>query len=78
MSTARSYLSLGRGVIHVHKSSPNHQELCFSENVDIAEYENFSELANNIKSNNINIFHNREKILARYNKKYDELKKIYQ
>ncbi|HAS6384426.1 TPA: hypothetical protein RZA60_001650 [Vibrio vulnificus] len=77
MSTARSYLSLGRGVVHVQKNSPNHQELCFSENVDIAEYENFSELANNIKSNNINIPNNTRKILSRYNEKYDKLKKIY-
>ncbi len=77
MTTARCFVSIGKGVIHVKKDSPNDIELTRSEGIEVANYLEFNELALNIKNNNIDISNNKEKIEHKYRLKYNVLSSIY-
>ncbi|PKG38102.1 hypothetical protein [Psychromonas sp. Urea-02u-13] len=77
MSTARSYLSMGRGVVHVKESSPNFFELTDAEGINIGRYNSFQNLAKNIKSEVVNVNRNKEIMLSRFEQKYNNLKEIY-
>ncbi|MGR5349268.1 hypothetical protein [Vibrio mediterranei] len=77
MTTARSYISLGRGVVHVNASSPNMEELAKSERVDVEPYSSIEELAANIVGTIVDVSHNRKVMMERYSEKYSHLKEIY-
>lgn len=77
MTTARCFISQGRGIVHVLSDSPNEIELTRSEGVKVASFNNFKKLAGNIKNNSINISHNQEKISNSYTLKYEVLSHIY-
>ena len=77
MSTARSYLSMGRGVVHVQDNSPNDIELSEAEGINVASYRRISDLGNNFNACNIEPLKNKDKINGRFEAKYHVLKKIY-
>jgi hypothetical protein len=77
MSTARSYLSLGRGVIHVKKGSPNHIELSESESIDVDGYLSMKDIAKNVTKEDICPTRNREQMEKRFEYKYCILRDIY-
>lgn len=77
MSTARSYLSLGRGIIHVKKGSPNHIELSKAELIDVDGYISMRDIAKNITKEDICLARNREQMEKRFEYKYGILRDIY-
>ncbi|CAH1235548.1 Membrane protein [Vibrio harveyi] len=77
LSTARSYISMGRGVVYVMKDSPNDIELTMTEGVDVGRYTDYKELATKIVDNDIDIKKNKEIINSRFNLKYKKLSLIY-
>ncbi|MDX2319365.1 MAG: hypothetical protein QNK26_02075 [Moritella sp.] len=77
MTTARSFITQARGVVHVETNSPNDIELTQSEGVEVAGFNNFRDLAINIKNNLIDVNQNKLIMEDRYRFKYDVLTKIY-
>jgi len=77
MTTARCFISQGRGIVHVESDSPNEIELTRSEGVKVASFNDFKKIAENIKNNSIDIMHNKDLILDSYNLKYEVLSSIY-
>ncbi|PMH46094.1 hypothetical protein BCU68_09315 [Vibrio sp. 10N.286.49.B3] len=77
MSTTRSYLSLGRGVVHVEVDSPNYIELSKAESIKVAGYSSMRDVAKNIANGNIDLDINRKQIEERFEYKFSLLKDIY-
>ncbi|MFZ6043302.1 hypothetical protein ACOV11_22720 [Vibrio natriegens] len=77
MSTARSYLSLGRGVVHIESGSPNHIELSKSEHIAVSSYSTMKDVAKNITNGAICPIKNSEQMNKRFDYKYSVLRNIY-
>ncbi|RYU42407.1 hypothetical protein ERW49_17925 [Aliivibrio finisterrensis] len=77
MSTARSYLNLARGIIHVKKGTPNYIELSKSELIDVDGYLSMRDIAQNVKKAYICPVKNRKQMEKRFEDKYCILRSIY-
>lgn len=77
MSSARSYLSLGNGVVCVEANSANEKELKFAEGVDVISYKTWHDLALAIKNNSIDAAKNQAIINQAFNRKYAVLREFY-
>ncbi|WP_086481669.1 hypothetical protein [Oceanospirillum sanctuarii] len=77
MSTARSYIAMGRGAVHVKAGSPNHIELTEAERVDVLSYDSFEKLAKNFKRSSLDLENNKDIMNKRFKEKYSVLEKIY-
>lgn len=77
MTTARSFLSVGNGVIHIKENTPNDIELTKAEGVNVAKYLTFDELAEQILNTKINVKSNSDVIELKYLNKYEVLESIY-
>ncbi|WP_083601678.1 hypothetical protein [Vibrio quintilis] len=77
MTSIKEYIRMGRGVVHAKADSTNHKELTQSIGVDVATYNNFSEIASNIKTNQIDIQQNQRIITRRFNDSYQKLRSVY-
>lgn len=77
MTTAREYIRMGRGVIHIKDGDINERELTQTIGVDVAKYTSFDQLAQNIEKNNIDVLANQVKMEAYYKRCYLLLEQLY-
>ncbi|MCY9872509.1 hypothetical protein [Vibrio barjaei] len=77
MTTAKSYIALGCGTVHVERGSNNEIELCQNDGINAGIYSNTAELIDNITNNAIDIVDNKRLIEENYDYKYKVLNKIY-
>lgn len=77
ISTARSYLRYGRGVIAVKSSTPNKRELVDALGVNALVYNSYDELAELIKNTEVDVIENQNKMKLDLERSYAELKKLY-
>lgn len=77
MTTARTYMTLGRGNVYVAKDSPNYTELTYGEGVEVLGYKSIRELVSLIVKQKSNVRRNMIAIGSRYKEKYKVLESIY-
>ncbi|WP_064609113.1 hypothetical protein [Photobacterium sp. J15] len=77
ISSARQYMTNGRGIVCVSEGSPNDRELSYGLGLDLIRFSSFDDLAKKIKNNNVDIEENKIKMREELSSYFKLLKSSY-